>query len=226
MSERRENLAELDSVLRTRLVRLDEPVDRSDWADVVKRSGARRLSRHRSFAVAAGGAVLAGTLCLVLLFAGAGQPRRGAAPRPALQPNAASGLILYAVARRTQFLDNSAGPSSGRAATVRFLSGGLFHVHPALGHTASVGPLPGDQAVVSVRVYTTAGHEKTLGSAVLTCQYVSHRTAYCDGAVDLDDGVRLTASGTLDARANHFTLVATGSYGRDLARTPSGDSQA
>ena len=235
--ERRENLAELDPVLRNRLLSLDEPVDRSDWGAVVKRSRVFRLSRYRSFAVAASGAAvlsLALALSLVLLFPGAGHPRPGAAPlRLAVHLGDGGGLVLYSVAKGARFLDNSDARLSGRpsgrtrpgasgtAAIVRSLSSGPFHVHAARFHAASTarhvtgGPLPGDETLVSFHLFTTAGLETTAGSAVLTCQYGFDRNAYCDGAVDLEDGVRLTASGTLNPDANHFTLVVASGYGRD-----------
>jgi hypothetical protein len=228
--ERRENLAELDSVLRDRLPSLDEPIDRSDWAAVVQRSRVFRRSRYRSFALVASGAAvlsLAFTLSLVPLFEGAGHPRPGAAPlRLSLHLSDGSGLVLYSVPERARFFDNSddrlAGrPSGHSAATVRSLSGGPFHVPAALFHAATTardvtdGPLPGDRALVSFRVFTNAGLETPAGSAVLTCQYGLDRKAYCDGAVDLEDGMRLTGSGTLNADANHYTLMVTSGYGRD-----------
>ena len=228
--ERRENLAELDSVLRDRLLRLDEPVDRSDWAAVVQRSRVFRPSRYRSFALVASGAAvlsLALTLGLVPLLPGAGHPRPGAAPlRLSLHLSDGSGLVLYSVAERARFLDDSddrlAGqPSRRSAAILRSLNGGPFHVPAALLHAARTarrvtdGPLPGDRALVSFRVFTNAGLETPAGSAVLTCQYGLDRNAYCDGAVDLEDGVRLTGSGTLNADANHYTLMVTSGYGRD-----------
>lgn len=238
--ERRENLAELDTTLRTRLLRLDEPVDRSDWAAVVERSRVDRLPRFRSVAsVASVAAVvsLAFVLTLVLLPSGAGHPRRGAASLPlALHLADGSGLVLYSVAKQTRFLDNSdgrivGGPSgpatpkaSETAAIVRSLSGGPFHVRAPLvrgGRTVRhVGnsPLPGDQALVSFHLFTTAGLDTTAGSAVLTCQYGVDRTAYCDGIVDLEDGMRLTASGTLNADTNHFALVVTGGSGPEGIR--------
>ena len=64
-------------------------------------------------------------------------------------------------------------------------------------------------------MFTNAGLEKPAGSAVLTCQYGLDRNAYCDGAVELQDGVRLTGSGTLNADANHYTLTVTSGNGRD-----------
>lgn len=234
--ERRENLAELDSVLRDRLLRLDEPVDRSDWAAVVHRSRGLRPSRYRSFAlVASGGAVLslALTLSLVPLFSAAGHSRPEAAPlRLSLHLSDGSGLVLYSVAERARFLDNSddrlAGQPSGRSAAImRSLSGGPFHVPAALLHAEStarrvtVGPLPGDRALVSFRVFTNAGLETPAGSAVLTCQYGLDRNAYCDGAVNLEDGVRLTGSGTLKADGNHYTLMVSGGYGRTASAAES-----
>ena len=229
--ERRENLAELDSVLRDRLLRLDEPIDRSDWAAVVQRSRVFRLSRRRSFALVASGAAvvsLAFTLSLMALFEGAEHSRPGAAPlRLSLRLSDGSGLVLYSVPERARFLDNSddrlaSGPSGRDVATVRSLSGGPFHVPAALLHAASAardvtdGPLPGDRALVSFRVFSNAGLETPAGSAVLTCQYGLDRKAYCDGAVDLEDGMRLTGSGTLSADANHYTLMVTTGHGRGV----------
>lgn len=225
--ERREHLAELDPVLRDRLLGLDEPVDRSDWAAVVQRSRALRRSRHRSFAVVAGGAVVLSLACtssLVLLFAGGGHPRSGAAPlRLALRLSNGRGLVLYSGAEGARFLDNSDGRPSGRAtprasrtaAIVRSLNGGPFHVPVSLSLATSAargvtdGPLPGDQALVTLRVFTTAALETAAGSAVLTCRYGFDRNADCDGAVDLADGGRLTASGRLNADADRVTLVVT-----------------
>ena len=227
--DRRANLAELDSALRSRLLDLDEPVDRSDWEAVVSRSTAARVSRYRSFAVVASAAAvlaLALTVSLVRLFPATGHPRPEAAPvRLALHLGDGSGLVLYSVAKRTRFLDNSDGRLAGGPSTVAIehsLSGGPFHVRAALVRAATTaphvtdGPLPGDQALVSLHLFTTAGLKTTAGSAVMACQYGFDRNAYCNGAVDLRNGVRLTASGTLEAGVDHFTLVATGGYGNDV----------
>jgi len=222
----RKNLAELDSALRTRLLRLDEPVDRSDWEAIVERSRrVVRRSRYRSLAVVASGAAvlsLAFALGLGLLSSGAGQPRRGAAPlRLALHLSGGSGLVLYSVANRTRFLDNpseSAAPVT--ASLVRSLSGGPFRVQPAVLRRATAtrhvagALMPGDEALVSFRLFTTAALGKTAGSAVLRCQYGFATSAYCTGAVDLDNGLRLTAAGTLDTGAHEFDLVVTSDYGR------------
>ena len=227
--DRRANLAELDSALRSRLLGLDEPVDRSDWGAVVKRSRAFRASRYRSFAVVASAAAvlaLVVTVSLARLFPGTGHPRPEAASvRLALHLGDGSGLVLYSVAKRTRFLDNSDGRVAGRPSTVAIehsLSGGPFHVRAALVRALSTarhvidGPLPGDEALVSFHLFTTAGLKTTAGSAVMACQYGFDRNAYCNGAVDLQNGVRLTASGTLDADVHHLSLVATDGYGRDV----------
>jgi len=76
-------------------------------------------------------------------------------------------------------------------------------------------PLPGDEALVSYRLFTSARLRTTAGSAVLTCQYGFNRTAYCNGAVDLQNGMRFSASGTLNADATHCTLVVSSGYGSD-----------
>jgi hypothetical protein len=229
--ERRENLAELDPVVRDRLLGLDEPVDRSDWAAVVRRSRGARRTRRRSFALlASGAAVLSAAVAVSLVpqFHGARQPSADAAAlRLSLHLSDGSGLVLYSVPARARFLDNSddrlaSEPSTRRAAIVHSLSGGPFHVPAALVHVAGTarhvtdGPLPGDRALVSFRVFTNAGLKRPAGSAVLTCQYGLDGAAYCDGAVKLEHGVRLTGSGTLNADASHYTLVVTGGHGRGV----------
>lgn len=235
--ERRANLAELDPALRDRLLRLDEPVDRSDWEAVVGRSRTARSARLRPLALATGGAALlaaAGTLAAVLLLPGAGQPQPGAAPlRLALRMSDGTGLVLYSGAKEARFLDNSDGrPGEGggtgareSAAVVRTLSGGAFRVPATLinatrpSRELSDGPLPGDQALISFRVFTTAELETAAGSAVLTCQYGFDQSATCNGAVTFADGVLLNASGTLAADAQDFALVVTDGNGRDDNRS-------
>ncbi len=179
--------------------------------------------------------MLAFTSSLVLLSHGAGHPNTQAAPlRLALHLSDGSKLVLYSGTRQERFLDNSdnrlAGDPSARdtpsatatAAVVRSLSRGPFHVEAALIRVAATprhakgDPLPGDQSLVSFPLFTTAGLDTTAGSAVLTCLYAVDRSAYCSGAVELEDGVQLTASGTLDADGVHFTLVVTGGDGRGV----------
>jgi hypothetical protein len=226
--ERRKMLAELDSALRSRLLRLDEPIDRSDWEAVVRRSRRFRLSRYRSLALVAGGAAV---LSLALgsswarLFQGPEDkdPRAGAAPlRLALHLGDGSGLVLYSVADQARSLDNPArSPRPGTAAIVRSLGRGPFHLQPApvragdARRRATDAPLPGDEALVSFHLFTTARLQTTAGAAVLTCRYGLDRNAYCNGAVELENGIRLTASGTLNADASHCTLVVTSSDRRD-----------
>ena len=120
--------------------------------------------------------LLAVALSLGLLFPAQGSTSHEAAPlRLALHLSDGSGLVLYSGAEQARFLDNSDDrppATSGRreratrsrtAAIVRSLSGGPFHVDAALVHAASPrrhatdGPLPGDQALVSFPVFTTAG---------------------------------------------------------------------
>ena len=71
------------------------------------------------------------------------------------------------------------------------------------------GPLPGDRALFTFNLYTTAGLERKTGSAVLTCQYGFDRNAICDAAFDLEDGSRLIASGVLNPGATTLTLAVT-----------------
>jgi hypothetical protein len=225
--ERRETLAELDSVLHDRLRSLDEPVDRGDWAAVVQRSRKLRLSRYRSPALVASGAavlLIAFTSSLVPLFRDAGHPGPEAGPlRLSLHLSDGSGLVLYSVAERARILDDSqdgpAGEAGGRSAAIpRSLSSGQFDLRAAsvVRQVVTDGPRPGDRALVSFRVFTNPGLGTPAGSAVLACQYGLDRTAYCDGAVDLQDGVRLTGSGTMSSDADHYTLTVTGGIGRGV----------
>jgi hypothetical protein len=227
----RGNLDEVDVTLRDRLLALDEPVDRADWAAVVRRSSRLRRSRRYSSVLVGGCALvlsLAFTVSVLPVVRHGEKPGIAAEPlRLSLHLSDGRGLVLYSVADHARFFDNSddrVTDVSRRqdAAVVRRLNRGPFHVPVELAHAtrssqhAFAGPLPGDRALVSLRVFTNAGLETPAGSAVLACKYGLDRTAYCHGAFDLQDGVRLTGSGTLDADVRHYTLVVTVGDGRGL----------
>ncbi len=233
--EHRRNLAELDPVLRDRILGLDEPVARSDWGVVVRRSRVLRLASRRSLVVAlvaASASLLAATWGLGDALTGAGPARSTTAPlRLALRLTDGSGVVLYSKARHAPFVDNSDGRARGRsssdaevtaplaAAGIRHMlgGGGPFDLEAAVVRSAvqpAGGPLPGDQALLSLNLYTTARLERGAGSAVLTCEYGMHDNAYCDAVVHLEDGSRLMASGMLNPDASHATLVVTGGVDR------------
>ena len=240
--ERRDNLDELDPMLRDRLLALDEPVGRSDWGAVVKRSRGVRLSSRRTWALgiaAAGLAALgAAGATLGLALTNGGNPQSAAsAVRLDVRLSPGSGLVLYShAARQDQFVDSSDDRLRGRAsvsldrpaaavpaAIERTLTvTGPFRVDRALLRAAGSlegeadGPLPGDRALLAFTLFTTAGLDRRAGSAVLTCQYGFEHNAFCNAAFDLADGSRLTASGVLEPGAKNLTLVATGgSTGQD-----------
>ncbi len=234
--ERRKNLAELDAELRDRLLRLDEPVDWSDWAAVTKRSERHRPARGRLLAVVGGGAAMVSLVAMVslaLMAQDAGLPRSENAAHPlALELTDVSGLVIYSNAKTARFLDNADGRGAGQAlartargtqraaAVVRSLSAGPFPVAAsriAATTSRSAGPQPGDQAFVSFDVLASTGAEPTSGAAVLTCRYGFAGIAYCDGAIDLADGTELTTSGTLESDTNHLTLMVTSSSIHELA---------
>lgn len=234
--ERRKTPDELGPALRGRLLRLDEPIDRSDWSAVVDRSRRVRRSRYSSVAVVASAAALlalAGAFGAARLFQGPDHPSAGVASvRLALHLNDGSGLVLYSVANRTQFLDNPSERTTPESpAVARSLTSGPFHVEPAVfdrgGGQIAPAALPGDLALVSFDLFTSSGLQTPAGSAVLTCEYGADRNAYCNGAVDLENGTRITASGTLTADVRHLTLVATGGYGpRHAVQKPRGATRA
>jgi hypothetical protein len=216
--------ADLDSIVRSRLIGPDEPAGRSDWPAVVARSRRLRAATYRPVAVAAALLAAACAVSLAVVLPGNGHPRAAAALRLSLQGEG-RGVVLYSGASRARVVESSAGRVTAQpAALVRSLSGGPFHVDAALVRTATgtrhaaTGPLPGDQALYSLRLFTTAGLGTTAGSAVLTCRYGLDRSAYCDGIVDLDDGMRLTTSGTLNASAGRVALVVSGGYCRSAVR--------
>jgi hypothetical protein len=221
MSERG---AELDAIVRRRLIGPDEPVGRSDWSAVVDRSRRLRVARYRPAAVAAALLALAAAASLAIVLPGDGHPRAAASLRLSLQGDG-RGVVLYSGASRARVVESSAGRVTAQpAALVRSLSGGPFHVDAALVRASAAtrhttgGPLPGDQALYSFRLFTTAGLGTAAGSAVLTCRYGLDRSAYCDGVVDLDDGMRLTTSGTLNPAAGRVALVVSGGYCRNAVR--------
>jgi hypothetical protein len=235
----RGNLDEIDVTLRDRLLALDEPVDRADWEAVVRRSsGLRRSGRYSTVLV--GGCALVLSLAFAVsvlpLVRHGGKPGTASGPlRLSLQLSDGRGLVLYSVADHAGFFDNSddrvADVSRQQdAAVVQRLNSGPFHVPVDVAHAtrssqhAFTGPLPGDRALVSLRVFTNAGLETPAGSAVLVCEYGLDGTAYCDGAFDLQDGLRLTGSGTLDADVRHYTLVVTVGDGHGLLTASPPDS--
>jgi hypothetical protein len=96
--EHRRNLDELAPVLRDRILRLDEPVARSDWGAVVQRSRVLRFTSRRSLVatlVAASALVLAATWGLSATLTGARPARSTTAPlRLALRLTDGSGFVL------------------------------------------------------------------------------------------------------------------------------------
>jgi hypothetical protein len=217
MPERR---GELDAVVRSRLLGPDEPVDASDWSAVVDRARRLRRASYRPYAVAAATVALAAAASLGVLVV-RGAPPAAVALRLSLQGDGQP-LVLYSAPSRV--VESSASRVVAEPASlVRSLTGGPFGVDAALVRAAAArpvsgGPLPGDQALYSLRLFTTAGLARTAGSAVLTCRYGVDRLAYCNGVVDLDDGMRVTASGTLSRGADHVALVVSSRYCRSVAR--------
>jgi hypothetical protein len=236
-NERRPNLSELDPSLFDRLRRLDEPTDRSDWTDVVKRSHVLRGPGLRTVAlaaIAAAAVAAAAGLAVTAWVTGTASTGRGPATMQlAFDGRNGQGVVLYSAPARTEFVDNTggkdatAGSSASReqtAAVVRALNdGGPLHVDAAVLRRSTTippapqGPQPGDQALLSLSLYKTAGLSRSAGSAQLSCQYGLNQQALCDATVYLQDGSRLTASGILDKDSSHLDLVVTSASGHNAA---------
>ncbi len=115
---------------------------------------------------------------------------------------------LYAVTTQEQFLNHA----DDRARGFGNNPFGNFKAPTATTKEHNNGPFPGDQALFAFKVYTSAKHTKSAGSAVYTCFYNFNHHGFCDAAYELNGGT-LLGSGPVDFNAQTFAIVITGGTG-------------
>jgi hypothetical protein len=223
-TESRHHLGELDPRLRLRIQRLDEPVSREDWTDVVARSHRLRFSvpRPRTAGFAAAAIVAGAAAVFAFVPWNTGTAGASVPSRLAIQLSDGRQLVLVGHADHTLFVDETDDRDAGQVspAVWRTLTeAGPFRINSSSlrQDRGSNGLRPGDRALFSLDLYTSTRLERAAGSGVLTCSYLGGRNALCDGTVSLADGARFSASGFLDANTSSVTLFATASGSRRRA---------
>jgi hypothetical protein len=218
-TESRHHLSELDPRLRLRVRRLDEPVSREDWTDVVARSHRLRFSVPRLRTAGFAAAAIAAGAVVVFAFVpwNTGTARASVPSRLAIQLSDGRQLVLVGHADQTLFVDETddrdADSQVSPAVWRTLTAAGPFRINTSSlrQDRGSKGLRPGDRALFSLDLYTNTRLEHAAGSSVLTCSYLGGRNALCDGTVSLADGARFSASGFLDPNTSSVTLFATAS---------------
>jgi hypothetical protein len=105
-------------------------------------------------------------------------------------------ILVYAVPTRAQFLNNA--DDRQRAIINNPFTANTAKLMTVMkGHEKTTGPLPGDTALYSFNLYTSASMKKKAGTAVYTCDYNFNSKALCQAYYELSGGT-LLASGPVD----------------------------
>jgi hypothetical protein len=133
---------------------------------------------------------------------------------PAVATTRSHQLVIYSVAEQQQYINNSDARRAGAGPNP---FGNYNDVAPSTKNAK--GPFPGDEALFSFNLYTTAGLSKRTGTAIFTCQYNFKSNAFCDASYKLTGRGSLTASGSFNFNATSFTLAVTGGDGAFAGRS-------
>jgi len=147
--------------------------------------------RTGRLALAAAGAVA----CAAVVVAGAAATA---------QRTTASKRTIYAVATRAQFVNIADGITRGDVKNPFNADVKLMVPKPN-----GKGPLPGDTALFSFKLYTSAARKNSVGTASYTCTYTFGNKGTCEAYFDLKNGT-IFATGPVDFSASTFSLAITG----------------
>jgi hypothetical protein len=170
------------------------------------------MRRFRSPRTAFVGAALVLTTCTSAAVFAAGVAASSAAGAMGSQQ-----VILYAVAEQEQYVNNSDSLTRGLGNNA---FGNYKDLQPLVSKNAS-GPFPGDEALYSFNLYSSAGLKKRVGTATFVCQYNFNKNAFCDASFQMTNGGTLIASGAFNFTASKFALAVTGGYGAYVNKTGS-----
>jgi hypothetical protein len=112
---------------------------------------------------------------------------------------------LYAVVTRAQFVNIADGITRGDLTNPLNSDS---HVLPPP-KTSGKGPLPGDTALYSFKLYASPALHARVGSGTYTCTYGFLDHGICEGYFDLGDGT-IFASGGVSFASSGFSLAITG----------------
>jgi hypothetical protein len=121
---------------------------------------------------------------------------------------------MYSVAKTEQFIDNSDDERRG------WLTNPFAMRDPAEESLENQGasPLPGDESLFSLALYSQADQKVSTGTATLTCEYAFSRNAFCDVTYQLKGGT-LLAAGPVGFDGKTFSLAIVGGTGKYLQAT-------
>jgi hypothetical protein len=123
------------------------------------------------------------------------------------------GITIFTVASGAQFLNTA--DDRARGAKNNPFDAATNRLRPKVSETGN-GPFPGDVAVFSFDLYTTAALKKRAGTAAYTCYFNYARRALCQGYYELARGT-LVAAGPVDFNESGFRMVVTGGTRKYLA---------
>jgi hypothetical protein len=135
------------------------------------------------------------------------------APRSAASAKARN-LTLHSVAQTAQFINHADDRLRGMG-TNPFNVKTQNLVIVTKGTEKEDGPFPGDDVLYTRKLFATAAHDKSAGSAVYTCYYTFQKRAVCHAYFALDGGLVL-ASGSVPYNSSRYTLSVTGGTGAYL----------
>jgi hypothetical protein len=116
---------------------------------------------------------------------------------------------IYSVAKTEQFIDNSDDERRGWITNPFAMRD---RAEEALENNG-VSPLPGDESLFSLALYSGSNQKVSAGNATLTCEYSFSRTAFCDVSYQLKDGT-LLAVGPIGFDGKTFSLAIVGGSGK------------
>jgi hypothetical protein len=120
-----------------------------------------------------------------------------------------SSQTMYSVAKTEQFIDNGDDEVRGwirNPFAMRDLAQESLENHGA-------SPLPGDESLFSLALYSGADQKASTGTATLTCEYAFSRNAFCDETYQLKGGTVL-AAGPVGFDGKTFSLAIVGGSGK------------
>lgn len=122
-------------------------------------------------------------------------------------------LVLYSVADAKQFVNNADDRERGKGDNPFGNYSNPFKAPPD--QERGYGPFPGDEALVSYKLYSDPSLKHAVGTAVLTCEYDFSQLGTCNETFRLGQG-SLVTTGSFPFDATRFSMSISGgdrSYG-------------
>jgi hypothetical protein len=168
---------------------------------VTQAAGGRRVRPiRRTASLGRAGFLVAGTVLLAMLVAGAASGGRTS--------SSAHRVVFYSVGTAEQYVNNKDDRERGQGANPF----GNFHDAAASTKQAK-GPFPGDEAVFQFAIYARSSLGKRVGDGRFVCLYNFNENALCDASYELPGGT-LVGTGSLSFNASSFNLDITGGSGK------------